>query len=79
MREWMQLARQPKVVKRALKYAVVVGSVLVAINHGEALLRGDVPLSRLLRILLTVTVPYVVSTASAVSAIRDREREEHRR
>ena len=79
MREWMQLARQPKVVKRALKYAVVVVSVLVAINHGEALLRGDVPLSRLLRILLTVTVPYVVSTASAVSAIRDREREEHRR
>ena len=79
MREWMQLARQPKVVKRALKYAVVVGSVLVAINHGEALLRGDVPLSRLLRILLTVTVPYVVSTASAVSAIRDRERVEHRR
>lgn len=75
MREWMRLARQPKVVKRATKYALVVGAVLVTINHGEAILQGDVPLSRLLRIALTVVVPYVVSTASAVSAILDRERE----
>lgn len=76
MREWIRLARQPKVVKRAIKYALVVGAVLVTINHGEAILRGDVPVSRLLRIALTVVVPYVVSTASAVNAIRDREREE---
>jgi len=75
----MRLARQPKVVRRAVKYALVVGAVLVTINHGEAILRGDVPVSRLLRIALTVAVPYVVSTASAVSAIRDREREEAKR
>ena len=79
MREWMRLARQPKVVKRAIKYALIVGAVLVSINHGEAILQGDVPVSRLLRIALTVVVPYVVSTASAVSAIRDREREEAKR
>jgi hypothetical protein len=76
MREWIQVARRPTVVRRALKYALVVGAILVTINHGEAIVRGDVSLGRLLRIVLTVSVPYMVSTASSVSALRDRERED---
>lgn len=49
-------------------YAVVVGTVLVAINHGDALLRGELDGLRLLRMGLTVMVPYVVSTLSSVGA-----------
>jgi hypothetical protein len=56
----------------------VVGAILITINHGQAILRGDVTLSRLLQMGLTVMVPYVVSTSSSVSAMRDREREESR-
>ena len=67
---WLALATSRAVVRRALAYAVVVGSVLVAINHGEALLRGELTRSRVWRILLTVTVPYVVSTSSSVGALR---------
>src|SRR5215208_3774901 len=70
MSEWLRLAREPHVVRRALTYAVVVGSVLIAINNGDALLRGEVTPGRLLRMGLTVIVPYLVSTLSSVGAIR---------
>jgi hypothetical protein len=40
VREALELARQPRVVRRALAYAVVVGSLLIAINHGHAILAG---------------------------------------
>lgn len=44
----------------------MVGAVLVAINHGDALLCGDVSPGRALRIILTALVPYCVSTYSSV-------------
>lgn len=71
MRDWLRVAFQASVLRRGLLYAVLVGSVLVAINHGEALLRGDLNGRRLLRIALTVLVPYLVSTFSSVGAIRE--------
>jgi uncharacterized peroxidase-related enzyme len=67
---WLHLAFQGPVVRRALLYAVVVGSVLVGINHGDTILRGDISGGRLLRIAFTVLVPYLVSTSSSVAAIR---------
>ncbi len=57
----------------AAKTALLIGAVLVAINHGDALLQGDVDLSRTLKMLLTVAVSYLVSTTSSVAAIRDVE------
>jgi hypothetical protein len=70
MSDWARMAFQSSVVRRGLLYAVVVGSVLIGINHGDAILRGDVGGGRLLRIALTVLVPYIVSTSSSVAAIR---------
>ena len=72
MSEWLRLARDPSVVRRALKMAGIVGPILIAINHGDALLRGDVDGMRLFRIFLTVFVPYTVSTISSVLALRSR-------
>lgn len=69
MKPTLALALQPSVVKRALKYAVMVGAILLAISHGDALLRGDLPTTRLFRMALTVLVPYVVSTLSSVGAM----------
>lgn len=68
---WLRGASAPTVVRRATLYAVVVGAVLVAINHGDALLHGEVTGGRLLRMGLTVMVPYVVSTLSSVGALRE--------
>lgn len=71
MKEILVLAFKPSVVRRALKYAVIVGAILISINHGDAILRGDLPPARLLRMGLTLLVPYVVSTLSSVGAMKD--------
>ena len=64
------LARSPRVVRRALLYALIVGAILIAINHGDALLAGDVSAERWWKMGLTVLVPYTVSTLSSVGALR---------
>jgi len=69
MRPWFALFFSGPVVRRGLQYAVIVGAILVAINHGSALLRGDVDTSRWIKIALTVVVPYLVSSFSSVAAI----------
>jgi len=75
MRDWLAIAGRPRVVRRAIRYAVVVGAVLITINHGDAIVRGDLTADRWLRMALTVVVPYVVSTLSSVEALRGIERE----
>ena len=69
IRRARQLALQPAVVRRGLTYSVVVGSVLIAINHGDALLKGDVDKARIAKMVLTAVVPYLVSTFSSVGAM----------
>jgi hypothetical protein len=66
--EWLVVALERSIVLRACKYAVVVGAVLITINHGDALLAGEVDVRRLLKMALTVLVPYTVSTLSSVGA-----------
>jgi hypothetical protein len=53
----------------------IVGAILITINHGEAILRGDVTPGRLVQMALTLLVPYCVSTASSVGAMRAARRE----
>ena len=74
MKEFLRLASQPSVVKRAVKIAIIVGCVLIAINHGDAIVNGTVSTGRLFKMALTVLVPYVVSTVSSVGAMRERDR-----
>jgi hypothetical protein len=71
MKQWLREAFEASVRKRALRVAAVVGSILLAINHGDAILHGDVALDRALRMILTMLVPYIVSTVSSVGAIRE--------
>lgn len=63
------------IVRRAMVFAVVVGSILVAINHGDAIIVGDIDHRRAFKIALTVVVPYLVSTISSVGTLRQIERE----
>jgi hypothetical protein len=70
--DWIRLAASRPVVRRACGYAIVVGAILIAINHGDAILRGEIGEGRALRMALTVVVPYVVSTLSSVQATRAR-------
>jgi hypothetical protein len=70
MREWLQLATSGPVVRRAFTYGVVVGAILIAINHADAILQGSVTPVRIGKMVLTVMVPYCVSTLSSVGAMR---------
>jgi hypothetical protein len=63
------------VVVRGLKYAAGVGAILIAINHWDAILANEVDAGRLFKMGMTVMVPYLVSTASSVGAIRQAERD----
>ncbi len=67
--EWCTLACRRSVVLRGFKFAVVVGSVLIAINHGDAIMAGELTTSNYVKMGLTVVVPYVVSVLSSVGAL----------
>ena len=70
MKDWLRLARDPAVVRRALRTMAVVAPILIAINQGDALWRGELDTARALKIALTMAVPYAVSTSSSVAALR---------
>lgn len=75
MRERLKIALAAEVVRRALLYTAVVGTILILINHGDAILQGEVSGMRLMKMALTVMVPYLVSTLSSVGAIVQFRRE----
>lgn len=69
MLEWWHLSFSKPVAKRALLSALIVGAILITINHGDAILHGQVDPDRVIKMLLTICVPYLVSTFSSVSTI----------
>jgi hypothetical protein len=71
IRQWLHIASRKPIVMRGLKYGIVVGSILIIINHGNAIAAGTVDSTRVIQMILTLLVPYCVSTASSVSAIID--------
>jgi hypothetical protein len=71
---WFRMATRWSVVRRALCYAVIVGAILITINHADAILAGTVDAGRMWKMALTVLVPYCVSTLSSVGALRAAER-----
>jgi len=72
MRGWLAIAFEASVRKRAIKVAMLVGSILAVINHGDALLSGDASATVWIKIVLTFVVPYCVATFASVQAIRQR-------
>ena len=72
----LPIALRRSVVLRALKTAGIVGVMLIAINHGDALLAGQLDAARWAKMALTVLVPYGVSTFSSVGAIAQLESHE---
>ncbi|MFB0978410.1 MAG: nitrate/nitrite transporter NrtS [Myxococcota bacterium] len=70
----LDIATSRPVARRALGYGVVVGTILITINHGDAILRGDVDSFRIFKMGLTTLVPYMVSTLSSVQATQDNRR-----
>ena len=65
MKDWMVLCLSDEIPIMAVKTSLIVGTILVLINHCDALLEGNHP--PVWKILCTYIVPYCVSTFGAVS------------
>ena len=64
------MAVRPEIKRRSIGVALIVGTVLTAINHGDVLLSGTVAGTTIGKIVLTYCVPYCVSTYAGVEAMR---------
>jgi hypothetical protein len=49
---------------KALLTAIVVGTILTIINHGDVIIHGEFP--NMLKVMLTYCVPFFVTTWGAV-------------
>lgn len=67
----LQIALEFNVIRRAVIMALIVGTVLVFINHCNCcLINGTFGLGCAVKSILTFFVPYAVSTISSVLAIK---------
>jgi len=71
---WLDLATRGKVVKRSLKVASIVGTILVMINQLDVFLAGEMAMGNYIQILLTYCVPYCVSTYASVDTMLNLEK-----
>jgi hypothetical protein len=62
--------------KKAILTALVVGTILTAINHGDVILSGSAPPPW--KVILTYCVPYCVTTWGAVTGKRAQWRRHER-
>ena len=62
--DFSQLAFGNGTPKKAIITALVVGTILTTINHGDVILAGNPP--DFLKIILTYCVPYCVTTWGAI-------------
>ena len=64
------IAFRKDVFLRAFKMALIVGIVLAIINHGDHIYLGTMTITNWTKILITICVPFCVSTVSSVLAIK---------
>ncbi len=58
----------------SIRMALVVGTLLALINHGQAMFTGHFTSDRLLPMLLTYCVPFTVAMYSQIQGKRQRDR-----
>lgn len=73
MRNLIQQIFHPDISRRALRVALIVGTVLTLINHYDLLLGKPLTLKVVIQIMLTYTVPYLVSTHGQLLGTGDRK------
>jgi hypothetical protein len=69
LNDWIRLALSGSVVRRALVYGIIVGTILNVINHGPEVCQCGFSGTCLVQMFLTACVPYAVSTLSSVQAL----------
>ena len=68
-------ALEKKTVKRSLKVALIVGTILGMINHFDMFVTGDYQTKRIMQMIVTYIVPYCVATFGAAMQAKQTELE----
>ena len=72
MKDWLEAALRGDVVRRSLRVALTVGTILVLVNFYDRIPGGPFGARDLVKALLTYLVPYFVSTWVSVGMILER-------
>jgi hypothetical protein len=72
-RMWLRYCVERDTLARSLKTALVVGTVLAIINHGQQLLAGQFTPAWVVPMLVTYLVPFSVATYGQVKGKRQRD------
>lgn len=67
---WYRIAADPTVLRRAVLTSIGVGTILTLVNRHDEVLGGAIPPTSLVPVAITFLVPFVVSLASSVIAVR---------
>jgi len=70
MGEAARLVSSTRIIRRTLTTALVVGTLLSAINEGYLVARGDVDAVTWVRIAANYLIPFVVANVGVLSATR---------
>jgi hypothetical protein len=70
VRDALALCLQPQHLRRTLAIAVVVGTILTAINHADVIARGEATSATLAKAGLNYVVPFIVSNLGLLAGKR---------
>ena len=73
MNLFLKHASDPVCVKRALKVALIIGTILMVINHYDELINGTLTSTNIFQILVTYLVPFSVATYGSAMQARHLE------
>jgi hypothetical protein len=68
--EAFMVCRQRVVLRRTVRIALLVGTILSIVNQGGVILGGDATVATWLRVLANYVIPFCVSNAGVLSATR---------
>src|SRR5919106_3846366 len=71
VRAAFRIVLEPQHLRRTLTIAVVVGTVLTAINQADVIARGDATATTLVKAVLNYVVPFIVSNLGLLVGTRD--------
>jgi hypothetical protein len=73
VRDALSICLQPQHLRRTITIALVVGTILTAINHADVIARGDATSATLAKAALNYLVPFIVSNLGLLAG-RDSRR-----
>jgi Putative zinc-finger len=70
VRDALSVILQPQHLRRTITIALVVGTILTAINHADVIARGDASSATLAKAALNYLVPFIVSNLGLLVGTR---------